>query len=47
MEKSGRVFGLDALIVSRGGKTIFEHYGEGQAESLGTPLGVVTVRADR
>jgi CubicO group peptidase (beta-lactamase class C family) len=41
MEKSGRVFGLDALIVSRGGKTIFEHYGEGQAEAWGTPLGVV------
>jgi CubicO group peptidase (beta-lactamase class C family) len=41
LEKSGRVFGLDALIVSRGGKTIFEHYGEGQAEAWGTPLGVV------
>jgi CubicO group peptidase (beta-lactamase class C family) len=41
LEKSGRVFGLDALIVSRGGKTIFEHYGEGPAEAWGAPLGVV------
>jgi CubicO group peptidase (beta-lactamase class C family) len=41
MERSGHVFGLDALIVSRGGKTIFEHYGEGPAEAWGRPLGIV------
>ena len=41
MEKSGRVFGLHALIVSRGGQTIFEHYGEGEDEAWGSPRGVV------
>jgi CubicO group peptidase (beta-lactamase class C family) len=41
MEKSGRVFGLHALLVSRGGKTVFEHYGEGEDETWGSPRGVV------
>lgn len=41
MERSGRVFGLHALVVQRGGKTIFEYYGVGEDESWGTPLGTV------
>lgn len=41
MERSGRVFGLHALVVQRGGKTIFEHYGEGEDEVWGSPRGVV------
>lgn len=42
LERSGRVFGLHALIVTRGGRMIFEHYGEGEDESWGTPLGRIT-----
>jgi CubicO group peptidase (beta-lactamase class C family) len=41
LERSGRVFGLHALTVTRGGTTIFEHYGEGADESWGRPLGTV------
>lgn len=42
MEKDGRVFGLHALLVSRGGHLVFEHYGVGDDESWGSPLGKVT-----
>jgi CubicO group peptidase (beta-lactamase class C family) len=42
LERSGRVFGLHALTVMRGGRMIFEHYGEGEDESWGGPLGHVT-----
>jgi len=42
LEKDGRVFGLHALTVTRGGRMIFEHYGEGEDESWGRPLGKVT-----
>ena len=33
-EQSGKVSGLDALVVSRGGKLLFEHYGRGQYEDI-------------
>jgi CubicO group peptidase (beta-lactamase class C family) len=42
MQRDGRVSGLHALLVSRGGKVLFEHYGVGEDESLGRPLGTVT-----
>jgi CubicO group peptidase (beta-lactamase class C family) len=42
LEKSRRVFGLHALLVSRGGRLVFEHYGAGDDESWGKPLGKVT-----
>ena len=32
----------DALLVSRGGRLLFEYYGEGEAENWGAPLGKVT-----
>src|SRR5205807_322049 len=41
MQRDGRVSGLDALLVSRRGRLLFEHYGEGQAENWGVPLGKV------
>ena len=41
-EQSGKVSGLHALLVSKGGKTIFEHYGVGVDERWGEPLGTVT-----
>lgn len=42
LETSGRVFGLHALTVTRGGRMVFEHYGVGEDENWGTPLGRVT-----
>jgi CubicO group peptidase (beta-lactamase class C family) len=42
MQRDGRVSGLDALLVSRGGRTLFEYYGAGEAENWGAPLGKVT-----
>lgn len=42
LEKDGRVFGLHVLLVSRGGRLLFEHYGVGDDESWGRPLGKVT-----
>jgi len=44
MQRDGRVSGLHSLLVSRGGKVLFEHYGAGDDESWGKPLG--TVRLD-
>ena len=42
MQRDGRVSGLHTLLVSRGGRLLFEYYGQGQDESWGTPLGKVT-----
>jgi CubicO group peptidase (beta-lactamase class C family) len=42
MERDGRVFGLHALLVSRGGQLVFQHYGVGEDEAWGEPLGRVT-----
>ena len=42
MERDGRVYGLHALLASRGGKVLFEHYGRGEDESWGQKLGQVT-----
>ncbi len=42
MQRDGRVAGLHALLVSRGGRTQFEYYGVGEDESWGAPLGKVT-----
>ena len=45
-EQSGKVSGLHALLVSQGGKLLFEHYGRGEDERWGTPLGTVTFAPD-
>jgi len=42
MERDGRVFGLHALLVARAGRLLFEHYGRGDDESWGMPIGNVT-----
>src|SRR6476620_9927035 len=42
MERDGRVSGLHTLLVSRGGRLLFEHYGTGDDESWGKALGTVT-----
>ena len=41
-ERDGRVSGLHTLLVSRGGRLLFEHYGTGDDESWGKALGTVT-----
>ena len=41
MQRDGRVSGLDALLVARRGRLLFEYYGEGEAENWGVPLGKV------
>src|SRR5262245_19669729 len=41
MQRDGRVSGLHTLLVSRGGKVLFEHYGAGEDQSWGNPLGTV------
>jgi hypothetical protein len=33
-EKSGTVSGLDAVLVAKGGTTLFEHYGKGEAQDI-------------
>jgi CubicO group peptidase (beta-lactamase class C family) len=42
LQRDGRVWGLHTLLVSRGGNLIFEHYGTGDDESWGKPLGTIT-----
>src|SRR5262245_5741223 len=43
MQRDGRVSGLHTLLVSRGGKLLFEHYGTGDDQSWGgKPLGTIT-----
>ena len=38
-EQSGKVSGLHALLVSQGGKLLFEHYGKGVDEIGGSARG--------
>ena len=45
-QQDGRISGLHALLVSRGGNLLFEYYGRGQDESWGRPLGNVIFAAD-
>lgn len=42
LQRDGRALGLHTLLVSRGGKLLFEHYGTGEDESWGKPLGTIT-----
>lgn len=42
LQRDGRISGLHALLVARGGKTLFEHYDVGEDESWGRSLGKVT-----
>jgi CubicO group peptidase (beta-lactamase class C family) len=41
LQHDGRVLGLHTLLVSRGGKLLFEHYGMGEDENWGKPLGSI------
>ncbi|MBR0757838.1 serine hydrolase [Bradyrhizobium jicamae] len=45
-ERAGKVFGLHALLLSQGGKLVFEHYVRGQDEQLGRSLGEVVFGPD-
>jgi CubicO group peptidase (beta-lactamase class C family) len=45
-EQGARVSGLHALLVSQGGKLVFEHYGRGEDWARGRPLGTVAFAAD-
>jgi CubicO group peptidase (beta-lactamase class C family) len=45
-EQAGRVSGLHVLLVSQRGKLVFAHYGRGEDESWGTPLGTVAFAPD-
>src|SRR5262245_61097931 len=45
MQRDGRVHELHTLLVSRDHRVLFEHYGTGDDENWGTPLGLVTFGA--
>jgi CubicO group peptidase (beta-lactamase class C family) len=45
-EQGGRVVGLHALLVSQRGELVFEHYGQGEDEKRGGPLGHVVFGPD-
>jgi CubicO group peptidase (beta-lactamase class C family) len=42
LQHDGRVSGLHALLVARGGRLLFEYYGQGDDENRAMPLGKVT-----
>jgi len=42
VQQDGKVDGLHTLLVSQGGRLMIEHYGRGDDETWGRPLGVVT-----
>ena len=42
VQQDGKVPGLHTLLVSQGGRLMIEHYGRGDDETWGRPLGVVT-----
>jgi CubicO group peptidase (beta-lactamase class C family) len=42
LERDGRVSGLHTLLVSRGDQMLLEHYGTGDDENWGKPLGTIT-----
>jgi CubicO group peptidase (beta-lactamase class C family) len=46
LERDGRIFGLHALLVWKSGRMVFEHYGTGDDQSWGRPLGKVTFGPD-
>src|SRR5262252_613531 len=41
LQRDGRVLGLHTLLVSQGDKALLEHYGTGDDESWGKPLGTI------
>src|SRR6516165_3601531 len=45
-QQDGKVDGLHTLLVSQGGKLVTEHYGRGEDEAWGHPLGTVTFTPD-
>jgi CubicO group peptidase (beta-lactamase class C family) len=42
VQQDGKADGLHALLVSQSGRVMIEHYGRGEDESWGRPLGIVT-----
>ena len=45
-QEGGKVDGLHTLLVSQGGKVVIEHYGRGEDEAWGRPLGIVAFAPD-
>ncbi|HLG85330.1 MAG TPA: serine hydrolase [Bradyrhizobium sp.] len=45
-QQDGKVYGVHALLVSKGGKLLLEYYGRGEDEIWGLPLGVVAFGPD-
>jgi CubicO group peptidase (beta-lactamase class C family) len=45
-QQAGTVSGLHALLVSQRGKLVFEHYGRGEDQAWGAPLGTVAFAPD-
>ena len=41
-QQDGKVDGLHTLLVSQGGRLVTEHYGRGEDEAWGRPLGTIT-----
>jgi CubicO group peptidase (beta-lactamase class C family) len=44
--QNGKVSGLHALLVGRGSDIVFEHYGRGEDEVWGRPLGIIDFAPD-
>jgi CubicO group peptidase (beta-lactamase class C family) len=45
-QQAGEVSGLHTLLVSQGGRHVFEYYGRGEDESWGRPLGTIAFAPD-
>ncbi|MBR0851834.1 serine hydrolase [Bradyrhizobium diazoefficiens] len=46
LERAGKLPGLHALLISKGGQLVLEHYGEGEDEGWNRPLGKVVFGPD-
>ena len=44
--QNGKVSGLHALLIGRGSDIVFEHYGRGEDEVWGRPLGIIDFAPD-
>jgi CubicO group peptidase (beta-lactamase class C family) len=45
-QEDGKVDGLHTLLVSQGGRLVIEHYGRGEDEAWGRPLGTIAFAPD-
>jgi CubicO group peptidase (beta-lactamase class C family) len=46
LQQDGKVSGLHVLLMSQGGRLVFEHYGEGEDQSWDRPRGIVAFAPD-